>query len=379
MHIAHRHIAASEPPYIIAELGVNHDGSLERAVSMTHAAARAGANAIKLQLFDAGMLMSRACRLAGYQASAGETDPIAMLQRLQLTPEQLGRVADCAHSLKMHAIVTVFSVELVPRAQWLPFDAYKTASPDITHKPLLKALEETGRPIILSTGASTLQEVGRALSWLRDARERTAVLQCVSSYPTPVEHAEFGGIGAIQEIFDGPVGYSDHTESVEAGAAAVLAGACVLEKHMTWSRSAPGPDHRASLTPEMFHEYRNLAHAAMQRCWPRASADADRIIAPFENLTAAQARVLDDWSERLSKMDRAKRVLDIEHDVRTVSRQSVVARRDLPEGAVLRREDLAVKRPGTGVPAWEFDRLIGARLRQPVRVDEPIPAHAVSL
>src|SRR5206468_3505321 len=125
--------------------------------------------------------------------------------------------------------------------------AYKTTSPDIINRPLLDALAGTGKPIVLSTGASTLDEVQRALGWLSAAADRTAVLQCVSSYPTPEGQEEFGGMKALRTIFSGPVGYSDHTPASETSRLAVLCGAELLEKHLTYDRGAAGPDHAASL------------------------------------------------------------------------------------------------------------------------------------
>ena len=180
MHISRRPITPANP-YIIAELGVNHDGSVDRALALTEAAAAAGADAIKLQFFRTDLLMSRAAKLAAYQHSAGETDPVAMLRRLELSLDDMARVIDRAHRFNIHAIVTVFSVDLVSEAESLPFDAYKTASPDLIHKPLLGALAATGKPLIVSTGASTLDEITRARDWLAPAAERLACLQCVSS------------------------------------------------------------------------------------------------------------------------------------------------------------------------------------------------------
>jgi sialic acid synthase SpsE len=372
MHIASRPIGSQQPPYIIAELGVNHDGNVERALELTRACAHAGANAIKLQLFDAHMLISRASVLAAYQKNAGEQDPLAMLQRLQLSIDQMAPVVQLAHSLRLHAIVTVFSVELVALAEQLPWDAYKTASPDIINKPLLDELAQTGKPIIVSTGASTLQEVGRALGWLRSARGRLSVLQCVSSYPTSVENAELGGISALQDIFDGPVGYSDHTQAIETGAMAVVGGACILEKHVTYDRHAAGPDHAASLTPEMFHDYRVLAHRAMQHCFPLADGGSGGIVTPHAGDDTSGHEMVDAMRDAFERLPKVKRVLEIENDVRRVSRQSVVAKAQLPAGHVLRREDLTIKRPGTGLPAYELDHILGKPLRRPVEADMPL-------
>lgn len=328
-------------PYVIAEIGVNHDGSVGKAIELVDAAARAGADAVKFQLFDADLLMSRESKLAAYQKSAGETDPLAMLRRLQLPLHEMKPVIERAHAKGLHAIVTVFSESLVAPAATLAWDAFKTASPDIIHRPLLRALEATGKPLILSTGASTLDEVARAIAWLPHARDRLAVLQCVSSYPTPLMNAQLGGIAALAKLFSGPVGYSDHTPDVETGRLAVQHGACVLEKHFTHSRDAIGPDHAASLEAGELARYVALAREASGT-------------SPEEVLIAE------------------KRVLPIEEDVRRVSRQSLVTTRSLAAGERLAEADLVCKRPGTGIPPFELHRVLGKRLGRAVEADTPV-------
>lgn len=363
MKIGTRQIGAGEgagaevaPVYIIAELGVNHDGSVDRALDMTDAAAESGADAIKLQLFRSETLMSRASRLAAYQAAAGEKDPSAMLRRLELSPGDMGRIVDRAHARGIHAIVTPFSVELVELAERLGFDAFKTASPDIIHKPLLDRLILTGKPLIVSTGAATSDEVARAAAWLSPARDRTAFLQCVSSYPTRDCDASIGGMAAIARVWRGPVGYSDHTTGVDTGAVAAVRGAAILEKHFTWSKRAPGPDHAASLEPAEFRAYATLARdeSAMKSWMGSVPLTDDPRVGPEE-----------------------KRVLACEQDVRRLSRQSLVARRDLPPGHVLAREDLTIKRPGTGLEPFRLDEVVGRRLRTAVEADMPLTVSAV--
>jgi N,N'-diacetyllegionaminate synthase len=368
LRLASRTISSATAPFVIAELGVNHDGSPDKALALAKAAIEAGADAIKLQLFTAEGLMSRDARLAAYQKTAGEVDPLAMLKRLELTIDQMAPVVELAHAKNAAAIVTVFSVELVPIAEKLPWDAYKTASPDIIHRPLLEALAATGRPLILSTGASTLQEVGRALTWLRNIRERLAVLQCVSSYPTTLEDAELPGINAIQDIYPGIVGYSDHTDSIKTGALAVIAGACILEKHVTLDRNAPGPDHASSLTPEDFGKYRKYARLAKRYEDDPAAREYLDTFLTLENEQRAYKLVQSLRAEH-DAAPKLKRVLPIEQDVRTVSRQSVVAARDLPAGHAITRADLTFKRPGTGIPPFDVEAILGKTLTRPVQGD----------
>jgi len=337
MKIGDRQIGPGHSPYIIAEIGVNHDGSVDRAIELVDSAARAGADAIKLQLFETDRLMSAAARLASYQKDAGERDPLAMLRRLELSVEQMRGIVQRVRGAGVHAIVTVFSTELVEPARELGLDAFKSASPDIVHRPLLTAMARSGLPLIVSTGAATLDEVVRAVSWLGDHRARLALLQCVSSYPTPDASAALGGIASIAQATGLPTGYSDHTASVDTGALAVAAGACILEKHLTYNRKAAGPDHSASLEPDGFAEYVRLARRA-----------------------------------RIMLGRGGKQVLPNEQDVRAVSRQSLTAARAMPGGHALRESDLTAKRPGGGIEPWRLEEAVGRTLTRAVGADEQL-------
>jgi N-acetylneuraminate synthase/N,N'-diacetyllegionaminate synthase len=333
--IAGRAIGPEHAPSIIAELGVNHDGSLERARALVEAAQRAAADAIKLQWFEAERLLSRAALLAAYQRDAGAHDPRQMLRGLQLGHHAFAGLINYAHTLRLHAIVTVFSVELVETAARLPWDAFKTASPDIIHRPLIEALMATGRPLIISTGAATLEEVSQVTAWLGDHPH--ILMQCVSAYPTPDDEAALAGREALMRINPNALGYSDHTTAIDTGALAVAGGACVLEKHLTLDRSAAGPDHAMSLEPAQFAEYVRLARRAWRMRGPAV-----------------------------------KQVLPIEQEVRRVSRQSLTTARPLAPGTVIEPSDLTIKRPGTGLAPHRLQQVIGRQTRCAVEADRPL-------
>ncbi len=333
--IAGRRIAQGSPPYVIAELGVNHDGSVKRAIELVRAARRAGADALKLQWFEAGRLLSRAARLAAYQSAGGATDPLALLRGLELDASAMREIVECARGEGLHAIATVFSVDLVEEAAALALEAFKTASPDIVNRPLLEALAATGRPLLVSTGAATDAEILAASGWLGD--HPYLLMQCVSAYPTPDDCAALAGIAAIGRLNPRALGYSDHTTSEDTGALAVAAGAVVLEKHLTWDRGAPGPDHACSLDPDGFGRYVNLA----RRAW--------RML--------GEAR---------------KTVQQIEHDSRDASRQSVTTRTALPAGHVLGAHELTIKRPGMGIAPSRLAETVGRRLARAVEADVPL-------
>jgi N-acetylneuraminate synthase/N,N'-diacetyllegionaminate synthase len=347
MRIGAREIGEGHPVYVIAEIGVNHDGSVDRALDLVDAAAQAGADAVKMQLFRTDLLMSRASRLAGYQSAAGETDPHVMLRRLELSGEAMVRVVERAHARGIHAIVTVFSTQLVGEAATMGWDAYKSASPDIVHRPLLEAIAATGRPVIVSTGAAEAAEVQRAVGWLGGIADRLALLQCVSSYPTEDADASLGGIAALAALAPGvPIGYSDHTTRIDTGFWAARQGAVVLEKHLTHDRAAAGPDHAASLDAAQFAEYCVMARRDAADAPPAPGVD---MVGPI-----------------------AKRVLPCEADVRVLSRQSIVTTRKIGEGVVVARDMVVCKRPGTGMAPFRMDEVIGATTTRSIAADMPV-------
>jgi N-acetylneuraminate synthase/N,N'-diacetyllegionaminate synthase len=333
--VGNRQIGPEQPPYIIAELGVNHNGSLPRALDLVESAHAAGADAVKLQWFEAERLLSRAARLASYQATSGARDPVEMLRALELEPAEVAGVVKRARGLGLHAIVSLFTVDHVEPAHTLGFDAFKTASPDVVNRPLLEALMAAARPLFVSTGAATLDEIAETAAWLGEHPH--VLMHCVSAYPTPDTSASLAGRAAMLEVSPHALGYSDHTTAVDTGGLAVASGACVLEKHLTFDRRAPGPDHAASLDPEQFEAYVRMAHRARAMLGPRC-----------------------------------KRVLQIEQDVRASSRQSLTTRRALPAGAVVVRDDLTIKRPGVGIAPSRLSTTVGRRLVRSVEADTPL-------
>lgn len=378
MRIGNREIGLNHPPYIIAEIGVNHDGDIERALQLTDAAAEAGADAIKLQFFETDRLMSKAAKLAAYQKNAGETDPIEMLRRLELNIDEMAQVVERAHSKGIHAIVTVFSTELVPIAETLPWDAYKTASPDIVNYPLIEALIETEKPLIISTGACERHEVGNLYFSLIEHHDRHAFLQCVSSYPTPAENASLASMHDVPDDFflcGGSLGYSDHTAEIDTGAVAASIGASILEKHFTDNRFAKGPDHAASLEPAEFAQYVRLTKNAPK---PPTTVRSERIFGiPFwkQKWTVVDLARVEQMGKEDSRIGNIKkRVQDCEQDVRTVSRQSVVSKCDIPVNTKITRDMLTIKRPGTGILACDLEAVIGCTTSQPIEADVPINA-----
>jgi sialic acid synthase SpsE len=328
-------LGAGAPAFIVAEIGVNHDGSLAQALQLVREARKAGADAVKFQLFSAERLMhAEESRFAQYQSerSGPVESPRHMLRRYELRPLEVAALVESIRAAGMVPLATPFSLPDVDTIDSLDLPAIKIASPDLVNRPLLSKAAELRVPMLVSTGAATMDEVAQCVAWLRELNAAFVLLHCVSAYPAADEHAQLSWIGELAERFLVPVGYSDHTTNLLSGAFAVACGACLVEKHLTYDRSAEGPDHAASADPRQFAEYAR----AIRLC------------------------------ERLAGR-RGKRVLPIERDVRTVSRQSLVLLRDLGEGERICESDVTIQRPGTGIPAAQITVLIGKRVRQPLR------------
>jgi sialic acid synthase SpsE len=325
--ISQRTIGPGQPTFLIAEIGVNHDGSLQRALELVEAAAQAGADAVKLQIFQARNLVHRSGILADYQKRQTDApDPTELLRKYELSRPQLQQVVAAIREKKMLPLATPFSIADVSTLAELDLPAVKIASPDLVNKPLLREAARLKLPLLVSTGAATMAEVAQTVDWINDWGNPLILLHCISSYPTPIDQANLCWIGELANQFGVPVGYSDHCAEILSGALAVAAGACVIEKHLTYDRNANGPDHAASADPRQFAEYARQIRLADQL---RGSA--------------------------------GKRVLDCERDVRTVSRQSVVLAQTLEVGDIVRPTHLTVQRPGTGIPAALTDQLVGKK------------------
>jgi N,N'-diacetyllegionaminate synthase len=326
MQIRTQLIAPDAPPFIMAEIGVNHDGDLAIGEQLVRTAAQAGADAVKFQLFRADLLLAAQAGLVDYQKESASSAE-GLLRPLELSPEKMATLVTLAQSLGMAAVVTPFSVELVAACVGMGVDAIKLASPDLVNLPLLEEAAVTGLPLILSTGAADLPEVERTAGWLYKlgAQDRIIFLHCVSAYPTPAEQATLGAITALRRRFiEFPIGYSDHTTELLTGALAVAAGACMLEKHLTLDRKRKGPDHAASCEPTDFAEYVRLARAAYPMRGPLAKSPQP-----------------------------------LELQIREQTRQSLTTTRALPAATLLTRDMLTLKRPGTGIPAANLHQTLG--------------------
>jgi N,N'-diacetyllegionaminate synthase len=328
--LGEREVGRGQPTLIIAEIGVNHDGSPQRALELVQLAASAGADAVKLQIFRADALLHPSCAFTDYQADrVDDANPIEMLRRYELSDAAIEQIVAAIRRCGLIPIATPFSVDDVEMIEQLKLPAIKIASPDLVNLPLLRRASRAGKPLLVSTGASTIEEVRRSVRCMRQWHASFSLLHCVSSYPAESHDANLGWIEELATEFSVPVGFSDHTTQVDCGALARAAGACIIEKHLTYDCAANGPDHSASADPLMFARY-------------------------VQSIRASEILL----------GRRGKRVLPVEEDVRAVSRQSLVLRHAMAAGQAITDASLTVQRPGTGIPAAAFEGVVGARVRQ---------------
>ena len=241
--------------FIIAEAGINHNGDVETAKKMIAAAKECGADAVKLQSFQAdkmcGLDLTETKDVEGI--TGGTKSSYEMYKALELSDEDHRVLLDHAKSLDILLLTSVFDEERIAFLNGLGIPALKIASGDITYMSLIQKTAATGKPILISTGMSTLDEVSTAVRWARDAgNEDIVLLHCTSMYPPPVDQVNLNAMVTMREAFALPVGYSDHTSGIDVPVAAVAMGAKVIEKHFTLDRNMPGPDQKLSLDPKDF-------------------------------------------------------------------------------------------------------------------------------
>lgn len=316
--------------FIIAEAGVNHNGSFDVARQLIDAAAAAGVDAVKFQTFRADELVAPDAPKAEYQTANDRRDEsqLDMLRRLEIPSAWYPELIAHCERAGLIFLSTPFDDESARLLAGFGMLAFKVPSGELTNLPYLSRLATFGRPLIVSTGMAVLHEVEAAIAAIRDAGDPPVVLlHCVSRYPTPIDEANVRALQTLRERFNLPVGYSDHTEGLEASTAAVALGACVVEKHLTLSRGLPGPDHLASVEP---HELAELV---------RRIRLIQRALGSGEKAPSAEER-----------------------EIANIARKSLITARALPCGHRLAAADLVIRRPGTGLPPSALATTVGRRL-----------------
>ena len=335
--IQDRLVGDEHPCFVIAEAGVNHNGDPGLAYRLIDAACVAGADAIKFQTFKAENLVTPYAEKAEYQKKNDSSTgtQYQMLKNLELTEDDFKKLSGYARTKGLIFLSTAFDEESVDVLIRLGVPAFKIPSGEITNFPYIKKIAREKKPVILSTGMSTLDEVLEAVRCLQQNGCREIVLlHCTTSYPAPLDSVNLRAMDTLREALHLPAGYSDHTEGILVPVAAVARGACVIEKHITLDRTLPGPDHAASLEPG---ELREMVSALRQVELALGSPEKRPDSCEIPNLK--------------------------------VARKSIVAGADIPEGTCISTSMLVLKRPGSGIEPGRLSDLVGRRTTRAIKKD----------
>jgi N-acetylneuraminate synthase len=320
-------VGSGHPCFIIAEAGVNHNGDVSLALRLVDAAAEAAATAVKFQTFKASKVASPSAPKAEYQmrTTGGDETQMEMIRKLELTEEDHRIIVKHCRERGVIFLSSPFDEESVDFLCELGVPALKIPSGEITNLPFLRHAARTGKPLILSTGMSDLEEVRVAVKVLREEGNRHLVLlHCVSNYPADPADANLRAMDTMREEFRVPVGYSDHTPGIEVPLAAVALGACLIEKHLTLDSRLPGPDQASSSEPVEF----------------------SALVRGIRKVEAALGHG-------------RKEPAPSEADTARAARRSLVATVPIPAGSVIGPRMIAARRPGGGIPPGDMERVLG--------------------
>jgi len=327
---------------IIAEAGVNHNGSIDTAKKMIDAATEAGADLVKFQTFKAETLVTRTAEKAEYQKNltdAGESQ-FEMIRKLELDRDAHVELILYCEQKKIQFLSTAFDHDSIDLLAELNIPFYKIPSGDITNLPYLRHVGRMCKPVIMSTGMATLEEVQAAMDVLLGAgikKDDLTILHCNTEYPTPMEDVNLKAMLTIRDELGVSVGYSDHTLGIEIPVAAVAMGATVIEKHFTLDRTLLGPDHAASLEP----------------------IELKAMVAAIRNIEKAMGD-----SVKKSSPSEIKNI--------PITRKSIMAKKPIKKRERFSEDNLMVKRPGTGISPMEWDNILGKKSKYDFNIDEQI-------
>lgn len=326
--------------FIIAEAGVNHNGSLNLAKQLVDKAVEAGVDCVKFQTFIASDIVAKSARMADYQKknTGSEQSQYGMLQKLELKFEDFIELKRYCEEKQIEFLSTAFDFKSIEFLASLPLQKWKIPSGELTNLPYLIKVAQTKKPVILSTGMADLIEVRDAVRVLHEhGTTDLTILHCTTEYPAPYDEVNLSVMETLRNTFHTPVGYSDHTQGIEVPIAAVALGACVIEKHFTLDKTMEGPDHKASLEP---HELKAMVIAIRH---------IEQALGNGEKTPSA--------SEMKNK---------------AVARKSIIAKQDIKKGEVFSEENLTVKRPGTGISPMRWFEVIGQAAQRDFAEDELI-------
>jgi N,N'-diacetyllegionaminate synthase len=323
--------------YIIAEAGVNHNGSFEQAKELIDAAFACGADAVKFQTFKAESLVTKTAKTANYQkGTTGNDSQYNLLKNLELSTDNYKELYDYCSIKGIEFLSTPFDLESVELLDQIGMSKYKISSGDITNLPLLQSISNKGKQVILSTGMSNIKEIEDAVSVFDDSIEIT-ILHANTEYPTPYSDVNLKAMITIGNYFNRPYGYSDHTLGIEVPIAAVAMGASIIEKHFTLDQTAEGPDHKASLNPKQLKD----------------------MVKSIRNIELS----LGDFEKKASESERKNM---------SIARKSIVAKTAIKKGDLFTNINLCTKRPGNGISPMKWDDIIGTKALKDYVADDLI-------
>lgn len=329
-----------EKVIIIAEAGVNHNGSLENAKKMVDVAKEAKVDYVKFQTFVSGKLVSVNAKMAEYQEqNIGKAESqLAMLKKLELSQKDFLELKKYCEEKKIGFLSTPFDLDSIEFLTDLGMDFFKIPSGEITNYPYLVKIARTGLDVVMSTGMCEMGEIEQAVEVLRkNGTKNISLLHCNTEYPTPYEDVNLKAMDTLAEIFQVPVGYSDHTQGIEVPIAAVARGAVVIEKHFTLDKNMEGPDHKASLEPKELQE----------------------MVKAIRNIEKALGS-----GEKKPSRSEKKNI--------AVARKSIVASKNIKKGEIFTEDNLAVKRPGDGISPMLWGEVIGKAAKRDFEPEEKI-------
>lgn len=313
--------------FIIAEIGVNHNGDINLAKSMIKSASECGVDAVKFQTFKSENLVTKTAKTASYQEkNTNENSQFEMLKKLELSLDDFKELKEYASKYGVIFISSPFDIESVDLLEELDVSLYKLGSGELNNFELIDHVQKTNKPMIISTGMATLEEIKETYDFIDD-KDKLIILHCITGYPTSFKEANLNFIKTLQKEFDVHIGFSDHSPGIELPIAAVALGARVIEKHFTLDKTLEGPDHKASLNPIEF----------------KSMVDAIR------NVEVAMG-------------DGIRKFSDNELEIKKVARKSIVLNKEISKDTIIQRNMLSVKRPGTGIPPKFIDKVVGKRV-----------------
>lgn len=325
--------------YIIAEAGVNHNGSFDLACKLVDAAKEAGVDCIKFQTFKSKNLVSNSAQKADYQKSTtGEGSQVDMLKKLELSYDEFLKLKAYCDQVGICFLSTPFDFDSIEFLNSIDMPFWKIPSGEVTNLPYLEALAKTGKPVVMSTGMCEMKEIEAAIDVLKkNGTKEIKLLHCNTEYPTPFEDVNLKAMLTMKDALGLEVGYSDHTKGIDVPVAAVALGATVIEKHFTLDRNMEGPDHKASLEPDEL-----AAMVSSIRHIEKALGSGDKTPSPSERKNIA------------------------------IARKSIVAKMDIKQGEVFTVDNITVKRPGNGISPMLWHEVLGKAASRDFEEDELI-------